>query len=114
MAITKVAELNLEYGSPSTATAIQKMKSALPTYKGQGYKAVIIIHGYGSTGTGGGIKTAVRRCLSENSMSGIVRMSVGGEDWTSNKRATLAICKSLEIFERRIAGNSGVTVVIFR
>ena len=62
----KVAELNLEYDSPTIAEALLKMKNALMTYKGQGYKAVIVIHGYGSTGVGGGIKVAVRKCLGEN------------------------------------------------
>ena len=110
----KVIELNLEHGSPIVSLALQKLKNALPTYKGQGFKAVIVIHGYGSTGTGGGIKTAVRSCLGEGGMSGIVRMSIGGEDWVNNKRAALAICKSLESYERRISGNSGITVVILK
>lgn len=38
------------------------------------------MHGYGSTGAGGTIKVAVRKCLVENAMRGIVRMAVGGED----------------------------------
>ena len=110
----KVAEINLEYGMPTVDMALQKMKSALTTYKGQGYKAVIVIHGYGSSGVGGSIKTAVTRCLAENSMRGIVRIHVSGEQWFNRKREALDICKSLESYERRIASNSGVTVVILR
>jgi hypothetical protein len=114
MTNSKVAELNLEYGSPTVPTALQNMKNSLTTYKGKGCKAVIIIHGYGSTGVGGGIKAAVRKCLGENSMRGIVRMAVGGEEWTNRKRDALSVCKGLESHERRISGNSGVTVVILR
>ena len=114
MTSNKVAELNLEYGSPTIPVAISNMKNALTTYKGKGYKAVIVIHGYGSTGVGGGIKVAVRKCLNENSMRGIVRMSVGGEDWINKKRSMLDICKDLESHERRIANNNGVAVVILK
>lgn len=110
----KVVEVNLEYNMPTVDVALQKMKNSLTTYKMQGCKAVILIHGYGSTGVGGSIKPAVTRCLGDNSMKGIVRMFLGGEQWTSRKREILGICKSLENYERRIANNEGVTVVILR
>jgi hypothetical protein len=110
----KVAEVNLEYGMPGIDSALQNMKNALTTYKGQGFKAVILIHGYGSTGIGGGIKAAVTKCLGENSMRGIVRTYVGGEQWINRKKELLALCKDLENYERKIANNSGVTVVILR
>ena len=56
----KVIELNIEYNNPTVSSALQKLKNSLATYKRQGTKAVIVIHGYGSTGVGGSIKTAVR------------------------------------------------------
>jgi len=110
----KVVEINLEYGMPTVDIAIQKLKSALTTNKGLGYKAIIIIHGYGSTGVGGSIKTAVVKCLCDNSMKGIVRTYVGGEQWLDRKRELLSSCKYLESYDRRIASNYGVTVVVFR
>lgn len=110
----KITQLNLEYGSPNIETALQKMKNALTTYKGQGYKAVLIIRGYGSTGVGGGIKIAVTKALGENSMCGIVRATCGGEEWINKKKDIISICKGLENFERKISGNNGVTVVILK
>jgi hypothetical protein len=111
---SKVVEVNLEYGMPEIDIALQNMKNALTTYKGQGVKVVILIHGYGSSGIGGGIKTAVIRCLGENSMRGIVRTYVGGEQWLNRKKEMLAFCKELESYERRIANNYGITVVVLR
>ena len=111
---TKVTELNLEYGFPTVEAALQKMKNALSTYKGQGYKAVLIIHGYGSTGVGGGIKIAVAKTLRENSMCGIVRAFCSGEDWLNKKREILDLCKGLEGYERKILGNNGITVVVLK
>lgn len=110
----KVVEVNLKYDMPTIDIALHKMKNALTTYKGKGYKAVILIHGYGSSGVGGGIKTAVTKCLGENSMIGIVRTYTGGEQWLNRKREILALCKDLENYERKISNNEGVTVVILR
>jgi predicted esterase len=110
----KVAQLNLEEGMPKVDAAVLKMKNALTTFKGQGYRAVIIIHGYGSTGVGGSIKTAVRNSLSENSMRGIVRTYAGGEQWSSRKKELLSICRDLDNYESRIISNEGITVVILR
>ncbi len=110
----KVVELNIECGNPNVDTAISKMKNALTTYKRQGYRAVIVIHGYGSTGVGGSIKVAVTKCLSENSLCGIVRSFVGGEQWFNRKREMLSICKGLGNYERRVSGNNGITVVVLR
>jgi hypothetical protein len=110
----KVAEVNLEYGRPEVELAIRNMKNALTTYKGRGYKAIILIHGYGSTGIGGSIKTAVVRCLGENSMRGIIRTYVGGKEWLDKRKELLALCKDLEDYDRRIANNEGITVVILR
>lgn len=114
VSMSKVMELNIEHGNPSVEAAISKLKNALPTYKRQGVKAVIVIHGYGSSGVGGAIKPAVRALLSQRSMSGIVRQYVGGESWYSRKTELLNICKFLEVYDNRIAGNEGITVILLR
>ncbi len=110
----KVAQVNLEYNMPTVEAALQRMRNSLTTCKGQGYKVVILIHGYGSTGVGGSIKAAVRRCLGESSLMGVVRTYAGGEQWVDKKRELLAVCKDLAKYERRIANNEGVTVVVLR
>lgn len=112
--VNKVAEVNLEYGMPTVDSALQKMRNSLTTLKAQGCKAVILIHGYGASGVGGSIKTAVSRNLGESSMRGIVRTYAGGEQWFGRKREMLGMCKGLESYERRIANNLGVTVVILK
>ena len=99
---------------PTIETALINLKNNLSTYRRQGVKAVIVIHGYGSSGVGGGIKVAVTRLLGDTSMSGVVRAYAGGEQWYYKKRELTTICKSLEAYERRIAGNEGVTVVLLK
>lgn len=110
----KVAQVNLEYGMPTVEAALQKMKNSLMTYKAQGTRAVILIHGYGSSGAGGSIKSSVTKCLGDSSMKGIVRAFAGGEQWFIRKRELLAMCGSLEDYERKIKDNNGITVVILR
>lgn len=114
MVTLKVEEINLEYGRPTVEKALQDMKNALITCKGKGCRAVILIHGYGSTGVGGAIRTAVRRSLGEPFLRGIVRAYTGGEHWVSRRRLFLDKCKALEDFERRISGNEGITVVLLQ
>ncbi|MCR3921887.1 MAG: Smr/MutS family protein [Firmicutes bacterium] len=110
----KVMEVNLEAEMPTVEVAIQRMKNALTTYKRQGCKAVILIHGYGSTGVGGSIKNAVKKSLADRSLRGIVRTSASGEQWLDRKREMISMCKALENYDFRIASNAGVTVVILK
>lgn len=111
---SRIAKLNLEHGYPTAAAAAARMTNALLTYKHRGYKAVILIHGYGSTGVGGGIKKTVNESLKAPGMRGVVRAFAGGERWFERKRELLNLCGALSGFERCIAHNEGVTVVILR
>jgi len=114
MAGMKVAEVNLENGYPVVEEALRELVSRLMTCKGRGIKGVILIHGYGSSGAGGKIGPAVRRKVREDSLSGIVRASCGGEQWMDKKREIIQLCPALAQCERRIAGNPGVTVVVLK
>lgn len=111
---SKVAQINLENGMPSADKAVQNMKNALISYKRQDYKAVILIHGYGSTGVGGKIKISVLKNLGDASMRGIVRTYVNCENWLSRKKEFLALCKDLENYQYTLTDNPGITVVILR
>lgn len=112
--MAKVKEINLEYGNPTVDVAVRNMVNQLGTCKGQGYKAVILIHGYGSSGVGGGIKVGVRIKLREAALSGIVRTFCGGEQWYERKQELLNICQPLTEYSRKIEGNQGVTVVLLK
>ncbi|WP_206457948.1 Smr/MutS family protein [Anaerovorax sp. IOR16] len=112
--MVKVKEINLERGFPTVDMAIRDMVGKLGTYKRQGYRALILIHGYGSTGVGGSIKVAVRTKLKESSLSGLVKTYVGGEDWINRKKECVEFCSQLRDFESRIYGNNGVTVVLLK
>ena len=111
MGAIKVKEINIERGNPDVETAIRKMVNELSTAKRAGFRAVVLIHGYGSSGTGGAIKTAVSEKLKERSLSGVVRSFAGGEDWINRKREFIEVCTQLRDFNTYIEGNKGITVI---
>lgn len=112
--MVKVAEINIERGYPAAEEALRDMVNQLSTCKRQGCRAVILVHGYGSSGTGGKIRMAARGKLKEPSLSGMVRKTCGGEEWAHRKKEMLDLCGSLKDYEMRIAGNPGVTVVVLK
>jgi len=110
----KVKEINIERGGPTVETAMSNMVNGLSTAKRAGYKAVILIHGYGSSGAGGAIKAAVKEKLAERSMSGIVRDFTGGEEWLNHSRDFSNICGQLRDYGKYVEGNRGVTVILLK
>ena len=114
MGAVKVREINLERGKPTAETAIRNMVNELSTAKRTGYKAVLLIHGYGSSGVGGAIKVAVKEKLKDRSLSGMVRAYAGGEEWSAHKQEFVQICAQLRDYSSYIGGNKGITVVLLK
>ncbi|MEE3362727.1 MAG: Smr/MutS family protein [Anaerovoracaceae bacterium] len=110
----KVREVNIERGLPTVDTALKNLVNGLATAKMQGAKAAVVIHGYGSSGTGGKIRPAARAKLKSPELRGIVRDSVPGEKWYERKNEFLDICPALKEFARDIDGNMGITVVLLK
>ncbi len=110
----KVRYINLEQGFPTVDLAVRDMVGQLGTYKRQGYRALVFIHGWGSSGAGGGIRTAVRIKLRERSLSGLVQDFCGGEEWKDRRAGFIDYCSQLKQFDRDISENKGVTVVLLK
>lgn len=112
--MVKVKEINLERGWPTVDQAVRDMVGQLGACRRQGYRALILIHGYGSSGTGGGIRAGIRSKLKEKSLCGLVSSWCGGEDWINRKQDLVNCCPHLKQFEQRISDNQGVTVVLLK
>lgn len=77
--------------------------------------AIKIIHGYGSTGKGGAIRTETRRMLRERKARGQIRDFVAGEEFslfTDAGRAAGALVPELKKDPDYGRGNPGVTIVM--
>src|SRR5665648_511760 len=114
MGAVKVKEVNLEIGNPTVDVAMRNLVNILSTAKGAGNKAVVLVHGNGTTGVGGAIKTARKSKLKESSLIGVVKAFTGGEAWLNDKKMFLEACSQLKNFDRYIDGNKGVTVILLK
>ncbi len=73
--------INLEHGMPTSDTAKKQMIASLEIVKRQGGGAVKLIHGYGSSGQGGVIRTVVQKSLELRLANGWLKGYVPGEKW---------------------------------
>ena len=78
--------INLEQGRPFVEEAVRKLERAINAARGSA-KVVRIIHGWGSTGTGGKIKTDVHHRMESLRCTGKVKQFVPGENYSETTNA---------------------------
>ncbi|MDY0390404.1 MAG: hypothetical protein RBQ88_05700 [Desulfobulbus oligotrophicus] len=107
--------VNLKMGKPVVEQALDRLAVVLLSSSQEGYKVLTLIHGYGSSGTGGGIKLAVRRQLQDFVQQGKVRTVIPGEEFEGRSARGRQLVRSYPF----LAGhrdlnraNPGITVVI--
>ncbi len=110
-----IRTLNLEAGMPNTKTARLRLTEGLRTARLAGYKAVKLIHGYGSSGRGGAIRRMTLEELSRMKKRGQIRAYASGEDFSpfseDGRKIALAIPQAAQ--DRDYSrGNDGITVVL--
>lgn len=113
---TRLIVLNLKSGMPSVDQAKRRLLESLYAPRGASSPMVKIIHGYGSSGTGGSIRTAVRELLAHWQREGKVVSVIRGEDWSIFDTASQAVRERypfLKNDENLDRGNAGITFVEF-
>jgi len=102
---------------PTVDAALTRLEAALRPY-GKMSKLIKIVHGYGSTGVGGKIRTAVRRRLKSKKATGSIMDFIPGEEFSMFDPATQ---KALALYHKELTGdrdynrsNEGITVVILK
>ena len=109
-------EVNLELGRPSADEALRRREHELATKRHLRAKAMKIIHGYGSSGKGGRIRTASRKYLRAAQEQGRIYAVLPGERLTifdEEAHRLMARCPALRDDCDRERYNCGVTFVIF-
>jgi len=100
---------------PTSDQAIRKLTYELHAAKAQGIVVLKIIHGYGSSGTGGKIRQEARAYLARQVRAGKLKLLVEGERFSifdAGSRALLEACGELRR-ERDLEGhNNGVSFVL--
>jgi hypothetical protein len=112
----KLIVLNLKEGMPTVEQAKRRLLESFYAPRGASGPVVKMIHGYGSSGKGGAIRTAIREQMAAWQREGKVRVVVHGENWSIFDRASqdlrerYAFLSQDEDLDR---GNAGMTLVEF-
>lgn len=108
-------EVNVKEDMPTADLAVRRVTYAIRNGKSLGAAAVKIIHGYGSTGKGGRIRTETRRYLADQKRRGLIRDYLPGEDFSIFSAATrdaFLLCDDLRRDRDLDRSNNGITIVV--
>ncbi len=108
---SRLREVNLELGMPFADQAIKRLTFEIH-HRAMGCTVLKIIHGYGSSGKGGKIRTESRKYLTRLKRQGEIRDFVKGEQFSIFEEATrqaFARCEELRRDHDLDRYNNGVT-----
>lgn len=103
-------ELNLELGWPTVDQALRRLDAELEAARKMNTPLMKLIHGYGSSGKGGRLRTACRTWLRQQELC-----FLPGEEFSifnQEARRWLALCPRLRQDRDLNAENRGVTYVL--
>ena len=109
--------INLKVGYPTAEEARRRIVTELELARRNGVRVLKFIHGYGSSGKGGKLRSAVRRGLEGLRVAGKVGKVVSGEMWSifdADTRALLDRYPTLRRDPDLEQANPGITLVEVR
>jgi hypothetical protein len=107
--------IDLEDGMPTVEQARLRMQHELHKAREQGCTAVKLIHGYGSSGVGGALRTELQKSLRKAAREGAIQAFVAGEDWRISDETTWAQLKKFPEWKQDSdlgKGNKGISIVV--
>jgi hypothetical protein len=107
--------VNLEVGRPSLEVALNHCRQAVDEAIVNQVNVITLIHGYGSSGKGGVIKSECRKALAYLKSKRIINDYVAGEEFYTRSgrvRALLQRYSQLARDKNLNRGNQGITLVI--
>jgi hypothetical protein len=108
-------EVNIKADMPSASDAVKRVTFHIRSGKTLGFAAVKLIHGYGSTGRGGRIRSEVRRYLEDQKRRGRIRDYIPGENFSifdERTRHAFTLCGELRGDPDLERSNNGITIVV--
>jgi len=108
-------EVNIKADLPAAGDAIKRITFHIRTGKELGAGAVKIVHGYGSTGSGGKIRTRAREYLADQKKKGRIKDYIPGEDFSifhEGTRRAFQRCPALRQDRDLERHNNGMTIVV--
>ncbi len=111
----QLKEINIKEDMPTASDAIKRVTFNLRNSKALGYTAIKIIHGYGSSGKGGKIRTETRRYLQQQKETRLIKDYIIGENFSifnEPTRGAFLVCDDLRRDRDLERSNNGITIVI--
>ncbi|NLH02343.1 MAG: Smr/MutS family protein [Clostridiales bacterium] len=108
-------EVNIKADMPTVSDAIKRVTYSIRSGSELGFSAVKIIHGYGSTGKGGKIRTETRHYLQQQKEKRLIKDYIPGESFSIFNEATrkaFSVCDELRYDSDLDRSNNGITIVI--
>jgi hypothetical protein len=107
--------IDLEDGMPTVEQARLRMNYELQLARREGYKAVKLIHGYGSSGVGGSLRTELQKSLHRAAREKTIRAAIPGENWRISDETTWDLLKRFPEWKKDSdlgRGNQGISIVV--
>jgi hypothetical protein len=111
----QIGSVDLKSDLPSVPEALQRLERELTLARQDGAALLKVIHGYGSTGTGGDIRVAVQKRLRELREAGRIRGCIFGENWSKSDEETWRLVQTqAKLKNDHDLGrhNPGITIVL--
>jgi len=108
-------EVNIKSDMPTVDDAIKRITYNIRNAGSFGVTAIKLIHGYGSTGKGGAIRTEARKYLEREKKRGLIKDYITGEEFSIFNTATLnafQACDGLRGDSDLERHNNGITVIV--
>lgn len=108
-------EIDIKSDMPSADDAIRRITYNIKNAGTLGITAIKFIHGYGSSGKGGAIRTKARKYLESQKSRRLIKDYIPGEDFSIFNEATLEAFQSCDELRRDSdieRHNNGITIVI--
>ena len=113
--LEKIVTLNLEKGMPLAHEALNKLDAEIGKYSSLGVKIIKVIHGWGSSGTGGKIRELVIKRLRTKKQNGTIKHFYNCEISSKNTdefQILLSLCPELSEHFKKDRKNKGVSYII--
>lgn len=107
--------INLEEGRPTVERARLRLEHELNQARRSGYVAVKLIHGYGSSGAGGALRSELQKDLRQAATDGRLRAFVAGEDWRVSNETAWSLLQQYPEWKNDSdlgRGNRGISIVV--
>ena len=108
-------EVNIKSDLPTVDDAIRRVTYNIKNAGTFGVTAIKFIHGYGSTGKGGSIRTETRKYLERQKQQRQIKDFIIGESFSifnESTRKAFAVCDELRRDSDIERHNNGITIVI--